>query len=100
MNAVIVPVRRGGDLCAVQAAARRLGRSIDLGEAAVFEAVIGVTELAHRLLIETTRAGEVELAVVRLKDGRGLEARVVLADGIDDPKTAASLIFPSERLVS
>lgn len=99
MTAETVPVTRGGDLCAVQAAARRLGRAVRFSEAAVFETVIAVTELAHRLLVETPRAGEVELAVVRMKAGRGLEARVVLAGG-GEPTTAASLFFPPERLMS
>jgi hypothetical protein len=100
MTLETVPVGSGGDLCAVQAAARRLGRSIDLGEGAVFEAVIAVTELAHRLLVETPRRGEVELSVVRLKAGLGLEARVVTAGGSGAPTTAASLVIPPAPLMS
>lgn len=100
MLAETVPVSCGGDLAAVQAAARRLGRSIDLGEGAVFEAVIAVSSLAHRFLVETPRSGEVELSVVRLKAGRGLEARVLLAGGTGAPTTAASLVIPPARLYS
>lgn len=100
MTCETVPVASGGDLRAVQAAARRLGRSIELGESAVFEAVIAVSELAHRLLVETPRTGEVELSVVRLKAGRGLEARVVLAGGAGSPTTAASLVIPPAPLAS
>lgn len=90
-----VPVASGSDLCAVQAAARRMGRSIQLDEGIVFEAVIAVTELAHRLLVEVPRRGEVELSVVRLKAGPGLEARVLLAGLSGEPTTAASLVIPS-----
>lgn len=100
MSLETVPVSQGGDLCSVQAAARRLGRSIRLSEGAVFEAVIALTELAHRLLVETPRSGEVELSVVRVGAGRGLEARVIFSDGSRAPTTAASLVIPPEPLMS
>jgi hypothetical protein len=77
-----------------------VNRCSDLGEGAVFEAVVAVSSLAHRLLVETPRPGEVELSVIRLKAGRGLEARVLLARGSGAPTTAASVVIPPARMYS
>jgi hypothetical protein len=70
-----VPVVEAPHLCRVQAATRELCRSIGADEGDVFSAVIAVTELAHRLFIEGSRPGAVELAIVRRRNEVRLVAR-------------------------
>ena len=62
-------------LCRVQAATRELCRSNGLNEGDVFTAVIAATELAYRRFIERGRSGDLALAIVRRKNGLGLEVR-------------------------
>jgi hypothetical protein len=89
---VTIPVSEGTPLSHVQLATRELCRSTGLAEPVVFEAVIAVTELAHRLFVERARNGSLELSAVRRADAVGLE--VVLTGAADevDP-TPISLFF-------
>ena len=80
-------------LCGVQMVTRELCRAIGFGEAGVFQAVIAVSELAHRHLIETARPGKVELSVIRMREGLGLEARVAGTDESGEPAEEAMLTF-------
>lgn len=75
LSAVTVRVAEPPHLCRVQAAARELCRSIGLDESDVFEAVIEVSELAHRLFIERGLSGDVALSVVRAKGTLAVEVR-------------------------
>jgi hypothetical protein len=81
-------------LCQVQAMTRELCRSIGLGEPVVFQAVIAVTELAHRLFIERSLSGDIELSAVRRKSGLGLEIRAEGAGAPGVPPVRVSLTFP------
>jgi hypothetical protein len=72
---VSVAVDEPAHLGRVQTTTRGFCRSIGLDESAVFEAVIAVTELAHRRFVERSRRGLVELSAVRLGRRVGLEAR-------------------------
>lgn len=74
-QSAVVRVAEAPHLCRLQAATREICRAGGQGEAAVFEAVIAVTELAHRLFIEASRAGDVSLEVLRFKHGSALEIR-------------------------
>jgi hypothetical protein len=90
----VVRVTDAHQLCRLQAETREMGRSIGLSEASVFEAVIAVSELAHRLYSECPRGVDVELAAVRLKGGLGLDVRAECSD--DDelrPPVSARLVF-------
>ena len=83
-------------LCKIQTTTRALCRSIGLGEPAVFQTVIAVTELAHRLFIERARSGSVELSAVRRKGGLGLEVCAMSASAQGSPPVGLSLTFPRE----
>ncbi len=72
---VRISISEPAHLCRVQTATRGFCRSIGMDESAVFEAVIAVTELAHRLFIERSRSGDLELVAVPDKRGLGLEIR-------------------------
>ena len=100
INAVSVSVDEPPHLCRVQAATRELCRSIGLDEGDVFSAVIAVTELAHRRFIEASRAGVVNLSVVRGRNGLSMEIRAKCA-GAGAP-AIARMTFPvlEERLES
>lgn len=96
----VIRVADGPHLCRLQAATREMGRAIGLSEARVFEAVIAVTELAHRLFIERRESGDVELAAVRLRDGVGLDVRAEAGapDGARPPVSARLTFAPAERI--
>jgi hypothetical protein len=94
-NFAVVRVAEAANLCRLQAATREMGRSAGLSEARVFEAVIAVTELAHRLFIEASACGDVELAAVRFRGGMGLDVRAASAlEGGPRPSVSARLSFP------
>jgi hypothetical protein len=81
-------------LCAVQIATRQFCRAIEFNEGAVFDAIIGVSEMAHRILIEKTRGGKVKLCAVKMKGGYALEAQVNLAEsGFKEPSAANRMTF-------
>ena len=89
-----IDVAAPGHLCQVQATTRELCRSIDVDESSVFQAVIAVSELAHRLFIERARCGNVELSAVRGKDGLRLDVCARLAGAPEDAEVRVSLKFP------
>jgi hypothetical protein len=70
-------------LCRVQSTTRDFCRSVGLDESAVFQAVISVTELAHRLFIERAQCGSIELHAVRRRGGLALD---VLAENDAFPR--------------
>lgn len=70
-----IHVSRHADLSKLQMTTRGFCRSIGLDESAVFETVIAVTELAHRLFIEGARGGSIELIASPGKAGVELEVR-------------------------
>lgn len=70
-----IRVSRHADLCKLQMTTRGFCRSLGFDESAVFETVIAVTELAHRLFIEGTRGGAIELIASPGKAGIELEVR-------------------------
>ena len=74
-----IHVSKPSDLCQVQTATRGFCRSIGLDESAVFDAVIAVTELAHRLFIERARYGDIELSAV---PGKRLALEVRAANAV------------------
>ena len=97
-RSLIVPVTGPEHLCAVQIATRQFCRAIDFNESAVFDAVIGVSELAHRLLVRTPRSGVVWLSAIKRKGGYALEARVRLAGAaIEQSRAADSATFLSSK---
>lgn len=71
----VIPVSQPPHLCNVQATTRELCRSVGLSESAVFQAVISVTEFAHRLFTARDQAGIIELSAVRRRSGLELEVR-------------------------
>ncbi len=73
---VSITVADPSHLCRVQTTTRGFCRSLGLDESSVYEAVIAVTELAHRLFIERSRRGSVDLSAVPLAGRLGLEVRV------------------------
>lgn len=81
-------------LCTLQTETRNLCRAVGLDEPGVFQAVIAVTELAHRLFVECPRAGDVALYAVR----RGIRLSLsVVAAGVDGrgaPPVRVRLLFP------
>lgn len=86
------------DLCTVQIATRKFCRSMDFDESDVFGAVIGVSELAHSMLVETPRGGNVSLRAVKVKGVYSLEAQVTRAEGSpEDPCEAGSVTIRPKR---
>jgi hypothetical protein len=81
-------------LSRLQGITRGYCRTAGLDESSVFEAVIAVTELAHRLFTEPELAGSVELSAVRRSRGIALEILAVNAGHEDRPSVRASLDFP------
>jgi hypothetical protein len=92
VRSTIVRVSEPPHLCRVQAATRELCRSVGLDEGDVFTAVIAVSELAHRLFIETGLAGRIEIELIRRRSALLLEARVE-----NPPPGAASRVALSFR---
>ena len=89
-----VAVAMPGHLCRVQAATRELCRSVDLDESSVFQAVIAVSELAHRFFVEGAQCGDVELFAVRRKNGLSLGIRAQSTGATGFAMVRASLKFP------
>lgn len=90
----IIHVSEAHHLCGVQMVTRELCRSLGFTEAAVFQAVIAVSELAHRSFVEPSRSGRIELAVVPMGERRGLEVRTAQA-GAPESSAEAMLSFPN-----
>lgn len=63
-------------LCSAQWATREICRTLGFDEAGVYSAVIAVTELAHRELLEASRPGKLRLAAIRVRGRLALEAEV------------------------
>lgn len=94
-----VQVSRPDHLCSVQIATRRFCQAIDFNAGAVLDAVNGVSELAHRILINIPRSGAVRLSAVKMNYGYALEAQVthvdsVLGDASGDASQVISMTFP------
>lgn len=87
-----VPVNRPVDLCDVQIATRKFCRSMDFDEADVFGAVVGVSELAHTMLVESSHPGSVRLRAVKVKGVYSLEAQVTRAEGSPEEPTEADSV--------
>lgn len=93
-----VPVTRPIDLCDVQIATRRFCRSMDFDESDVFGAVIGVSELANRMLVETPGNGHVSLRACKVKGVYALEAQVTRAEGSpEEPAESGSVTIRPRR---
>lgn len=95
-----VQVTRPLHLAAVQVATRRMCRGIAFSEHDVFGAVIGVSELAHSLLVETPRSGEVSFRALKVRGGFALEVRVTrMKGGPHEPGSTESMTFRPEHPV-
>jgi hypothetical protein len=62
-------------LCSAQWATREICRTLGFDEAGVYQAVITVTEFAHKEFIDAGRSGKLHLAAVRSRGKLALEAR-------------------------
>lgn len=71
-----VPVTLPEHLGDIQIATRRLCRANRFSDESVVDAVLGVSESAHRLLIENERAGKVRLSAVESDGERALLAEI------------------------
>lgn len=92
-----VQVTRPLHLAAVQIATRQMCRGIAFSEHDVFGAVIGVSELAHSLLVETPRCGEVSFRTRKVRGGYALEVQVTrLKGGPHEPGSTKSVTFRPE----
>lgn len=78
----------------LQGATRELCRSVGWNESAVFQAVIAVTELAHRLFVERAQGGSIELSAVRRKGGLELEVLIENDGAPELSPVRASLAYP------
>ena len=86
-----VCVAEPSHLCGVQRTTRELCRAAGFDEAAVFQAVIAVTEFAYRLFLERSRRVDLKLSALRHK--RGLELR---AEDVDPAARALVRVsFPN-----
>lgn len=72
---VTIIVTDPAHLCRVQTTTRGFCRALGLDESAVFDAVIAVTELAHRQFIERQLSGSIELSAIRHTGAFGLEVK-------------------------
>lgn len=87
-----VTVAEPPHLCRVQSTTRALCRSIGFNESAVYQAMIAVTELAHRLFHERSRRVDIELSALRHKNGLELVAENVAPEG----RAQVRVSFPHE----
>jgi hypothetical protein len=68
-------VSEAAHLCSAQWATREMCRTLGFDEAGVYQAVITVTEFAHKEFIDAGRSGKLHLAAVRSRGKLALEAR-------------------------
>ena len=95
LASLMIHVAEAPHLCLVQAKTRELCRSAGLSESAVFQAGIAASELAHRLFIERSERGDVELSVARRGNGLVLEIRAENAGVEPLSPVRVSLTFPT-----
>lgn len=76
-----VKVTQPDHLCAVQIATREFCQSIGFNEIDVFDTVVGVFDLAHRLFIENPSSGEVELRRIKRNGEYRLKAQARCREG-------------------
>jgi hypothetical protein len=74
-DCTVIHIPAAERLSRLQGITRAYCRNVGLDEPSVFQAVIAVTELAHRLFTEKDECGSVELSAIRRGDGMALDIR-------------------------